>query len=337
MGSKSNKDKTRRKKKWLRRLIVWVIVLALIAAGGMFFMRSRQVQQAFNYVSYTASVGSISNSLSYSGNLQLIDSATYTANGKTTVREVYVSEGDTVTEGDKLMRLANGQTIEAEFDGRVNKLFVEVGDEVAASASLIQIADFAHMQVAVSVDEYDIAQVKAGQSCIITLTATEQTYPSVIDSIDYISNSNGSVAYYTATAYVDVDESVYPGMQATLTIPQEEAQDVVILKVDALSFDVTNQAYVLIRQEDGTMQQVKVEVGVSNGNYVEIVSGLSDGDVVWAVAEDSTAGMSMMGFGMGGMGGMMNTEGMDMTEMQNLRQQRMNNGGGMPSFGGGGQ
>ena len=38
------------------------------------------------------------------------------------------------------------------------------------------------------------------------------------------------MAYYTATANVEVSEGVYPGMQVTVTIPQEEASDVVVLR-----------------------------------------------------------------------------------------------------------
>lgn len=107
----------------------------------------------------------------------------------------------------------------------------------------------------------------------------------MIDSINYISASSGSVAYYTAAAYVDVPDGVYPGMQATISIPQSEAQNVVVLKLKAISFDETNQAYVLMQNPDGTMQKVSITTGVSNGNYVEITSGLQSGDVVYVEAE----------------------------------------------------
>ena len=124
----------------------------------------------------------------------------------------------------------------------------------------------------------------------MTVTATEQTVETEIDSINYISASTGNVAYYTATAYVDVPEGVYPGMQATISIPQSEAQNVVVLKLDAISFDETNQAYVLMQNADGTMEKVSITTGVSNGNYVEITSGLQSGDTVYVeveVEEDS--------------------------------------------------
>lgn len=66
------------------------------------------------------------------------------------------------------MRLTGGQTIEASFDGRVNEISVEEGDEVAAGASLIQIVDFSNMVVSLRVDEYDISSVYVGQACTVS-------------------------------------------------------------------------------------------------------------------------------------------------------------------------
>ena len=287
----SKAGKPRRKRR-LRKFIFMLILLLLIAATGWYAYNSLKAEYTVTYDSYTATTGSISNALSFSGNLSLVDSASYTASGSGTVRTLYVAAGDDVKEDQKLLRLSTGQTVTADFDGRVNVLSVEEGDEVSQGDALVQIADFSHMKVAFRVDEYDIGEVSVGQACTVTVTALERTFESKVDAIDYISSSNGNVAYYTATAYVDVDEGVLPGMQVTVTIPSEVAEDVVILKVDALSFDFTNQAFVWMRDEAGELTQVYVTTGVSNGNYIEIAEGLQDGDVVYAEAktEQTAAG-----------------------------------------------
>lgn len=281
-------QKKKKRKKVLRAILRTFLILLLIAAlllGGLFIYGKNRTGNTVTYQPYTASQGTISNALSFSGSLQLIDNVTYTADAASEVRNVYAAAGDNVTAGQKLLRLSNGQTIEAEFDGRVNQLLVNAGDEVLQGDSLIQVADFSRMKVSIRVDEYDISDVHVGQTARVTVTATEQTVETEIDSINYISASSGSVAYYTATAYVDVPEGVYPGMQATISIPQSEAQNVVVLKLEAISFDETNQAYVLMQNADGTMRKVSITTGVSNGNYVEITSGLQSGDVVYVEAE----------------------------------------------------
>ena len=332
----------------LRKIIRLLVLLLLLAAIGFYGYKSLKQEYTVVYDSYTATTGSISNALSFSGNLNLIDSASYTADASATVRKLYVAAGDAVSEGDKLLRLSNGQTVEAEFDGRVNTVSVAEGDAVVAGDALIQVADFSHMKITLRVDEYDISDVQVGQACTVTATATEKTFETEIAAIDYISASGGNVAYYSATAYVDVDGGVYPGMQATVSIPQEEAENVVILKADALSFDAQNSAYVWMYGDDGALEQVPVEVGVSNGNYVEIKSGLSDGDVVYVESpqETESSGVSGLLSGLfggqqvnapmgGGAGGNMRGEMPDFADMPGASD-RGGTGGG-PQMGGGGQ
>lgn len=207
--------------------------------------------------------------------------------------------------------------------------------------ALLQYADFEHLQISIRVDEYDIADVAIGQECTVTATALEKSFTSSIDTINYISASAGSVAYYTATAQVTVDEGVYPGMQCTITIPQSEATDVVVLKMDALSFDYDNSAYVYMMDANGELYEVPVDVGVNNGNYVEITSGLSEGDVVYVEAEEDTsvAGgiFGLLGGGFteingGGRGG--NMSGFDPSSMGGSMPDMSSFGGGN-SFGGG--
>ena len=283
------KKKAKTRRRILRRIIVAILVLALLAGGAWIACRALKQEYSVTYQGYTATTGSISNALSFSGNLSLVSSESYSASSASTVRTVYVSAGDEVNEGDKLVRLANGQTVEAGLDGRVNAVSVAEGDSVAAGAALVQVADFTHLKVKLRVDEYDVGSVHVGDACTVTATATEKTFESEIAAIDYISASGGSVAYYTATAYVDVDDGVYPGMQVTVSIPQEQAENVVILKVAALSFDAANSAYVWMYNDAGELERVDVEVGVSNGNYVEIVSGLSDGDEVYVEVEQEAS------------------------------------------------
>ena len=286
--------KAKRRKKILRRIILLVFLLALLGALGYVGYNRLKAEYTVTYQEYTATTGTISNSLSFSGTLQAVNNKTYTASGSSTVRNIYVSVGDDVKAGDKLLRLASGQTLTADFDGRVNQLPVSEGGEVASGDTLVQLVDFTHMKVSVRVDEYDISDVRAGDACRVTTTATENTFDSVIDNINYVSSSSGSVAYYTAIAYVDVEGGVYPGMQVTVTIPQEEASNVVILKEDALSFDRTNQAFVYMQDADGQLNEVYVKTGVSNGNYVEITEGLRSGDTVYVEVETETSSMTSL-------------------------------------------
>ncbi len=327
--------KPKKKHKRVKKLIAWVVALALLGGAGYLFVWPQLAAGATTtYDQYTATRGTISNSLSFSGSIAVKNSETLSSEGAGTVRKLYVGETDSVQAGDRLVRLSTGETLKAGFDGQVNQLSVELGDEVAANATIIQIVDFEHLQVSFRVDEYDISSVSVGTECVVKVTALGQSFNSTVAHINRISSSSGSTAYYTVTADVSVPESVLPGMQATVTIPEEEAADAVILNKSALSFDRQNSAYVLTKDEEtGDMVQTPVEIGVDNDNYVEITSGLAEGDTVYVVAKTDTSSSGLLSGLFSNIGGATAPSGGTMPDMSSMPGNRGTGGnfsGGFP-------
>lgn len=324
----------KQRKKRIRKIITILVVILVLAAVLILYIGRKQTNSTV-YKSYTAARSTITNAISLTGNLEAVDNETITASSAATVREVYVKEGQQVHEDDRLLMLSNGQKVTASFDGTVNQLYVKKDDKVNAGESLVQIVDFNHMKVNVKVDEYDINDVRVGMECRLVATATGFKSNSTISSINYVSSSAGNVAYYTAAAYLDSDGSVYPGMQVSMTIPKSEAVDVVVLKMDALQFDSTNKAYVLMKNEAGEYVETLVETGVSNGNYVEIKSGVNEGDTVYApdlLANDPMARIAAM---MGNMDDENGDKG-DRSGREPRNGMDGNGGGNMPAPGPGG-
>lgn len=322
---KDHKAKAKRKRRLLKPVLLLLIVAALGAGVWFFALPSLRAAATTTYNSYTASVGTISNSMSFSGSISVTNYETLSASGDATVRQIYVAEEQPVSEGDKLVRLSNGETLKANFDGQVNEISVRVGDSVSSNSGVIQIVDFENMSVSIRVDEYAIAQLAVGQACRVTVTALNVTFDSTITHINRIPSNSGATAYYTVTAEFKATDNVLPGMQVTVVIPEEEAENAVILSKSALSFGQNNSAYVLKQNESGAMEQTAVEIGVDNDNYVEIKSGLSAGETVYAVAKsssDSSGGLASLFSGL--LGGT--------TEQQSSMPDFSN----MPDFGSGG-
>ncbi len=329
------KKKRGKKRKLVRRIILALILVIILGGAAWLGIMSLRQEYTVTYDEYNATTGTISNALSFSGSLQARSNVTYTASSPATVRAVYVTREQAVKAGDALMRLSSGQTVEAEFDGRINQLYVAEGDKVSSGANLVQVVDFEHLQVSVRVDEYDISSVHAGDQCRVSTVATENTFTTTIDSINYVSSSTGSVAYYTATAYVDVAEGIYPGMQVTVTIPKEEAADVVILREAALSFDLNNQAFVYTMNESGELETTYVKTGVSNGNYVEIKDGLKSGDTVYVAVETTTDSFSSLLSGLFGSQQFNRQQNRTRNTNNSERWNNSNPGSGNPGSGGG--
>ena len=326
-----------KKNTWLKKLLVILLLLALVVGYVCFFVLPKlKADATVTYDGYTASRGTISNSMDFSGSISVVNYETLSAEGNGTVRQIYVSEEQAVKEGDKLIRLSTGETLKANFDGHVNQLSVENGDSVSMGQGLVQIVDFANMQVTFRVNEYDIANIRVGQECRVTVTALNATFDSAISHINRIPAGSQGTAYYTVTADFVVTENVLPGMQVTVVIPQEEAVNAVLLNKNALSFDQRNSAYVFKKDENGEMVSHPVEIGVDNDNYVEVLSGVNEGETVYAVKKNDSMNNWAAMFSNMPMGNQF-SPGMTNQNRQNRQNNYNRNGGGNFSNMGGGR
>lgn len=185
----------------------------------------------------------------------------------------------------------------------------------------------AEMSVTISVDESDILALELGQETNVSVSSvSDEVFTGIVTEID----KTASDGAYTAVITLDKVEGMLPGMTADVDVKIQGVDNAILVPADALHYTSTG-AYVYTTYDEETEEyggRVDVVTGLSNDNYVEIVSGLSVGDTVYYTeAEDffsMFAGMGMGGMS-GGMGGNRGGSGMP--------------SGGMPSggFPGGGQ
>lgn len=230
------------------------------------------------YARYSVEAGDVETEMSLSGTVELKKSETLSAPARGNVREVCVEAGQSVSAGDVILRMDDGEEIAAGIDGSVASLSVAAGDPVRPQMALAVIADLDALQVCASVDEYDVESIAAGQACSVTVVPLGITFDAEIGHVDRVSASTGAVASYTVTADIDAPEGVLPGMRASVSLPRARAEDVARLPMAALSFDSEGAPYVLMEDGAGGYAQVAVETGLSDGMYVEIVSGVEIGD-----------------------------------------------------------
>ena len=206
-------------------------------------------------------------------------------------------------------------TITAPISGQVIAKNFKVGDNITKNTSnttvLATIYDLSSLTFEMSIDELDIRKVKVGQKVAVTADAFEdQSFSGTVTNVSLESTYSNGVSTYPVTVTLDETGDLLPGMNVDGVITLEEANGVLAIPVDALMRG--NRVYV--KDETVTEQQgpvpagfrsVEVETGLTNDSYVEIKSGLSEGDVVY-VAESTASNVNsfmMMPAGGGGMGG----------------------------------
>ena len=159
--------------------------------------------------------------------------------------------------------------------------------------------------VSINVDELDITSVKTGQTAKITLDAIEgEEYEGTITSVSSEASSGSSSAKYPVEITFDKTDDMRIGMTASASISIDEAKDAVLIPVDALQ-EKGGKTFVYTQKDsDGNLSgEVEVETGLSNGNKVEITSGLESGDTVYYLKTTSSSSSNSQQDMQGGPGG----------------------------------
>ena len=187
-----------------------------------------------------------------------------------------------------------------------------MGDNITKNTSnttvLAVIYDLSSLTFEMSIDELDIKEVEVGQKVAVTADAYEgQTFSGTVTNVSLESTYSNGVSTYPVTVTMDEAGDLLPGMNVDGIITLDQAEDVLSIPVDALMRG--NQVYIkddTVTEQQGSIpagfKAVEVETGLISDSYVEIKSGLSEGDTVY-VAESSQSSDAVMMMPGGGMGG----------------------------------
>lgn len=183
---------------------------------------------------------------------------------------------------DDALEQLEAATIVAPFDGVVAAVNASVGDEVTPSKVIIYLVSTCVVEVDAAVDEIDVASVEEGQMAIVTLDAIADARlrGSVTAVSPVATSSSGVVTYDIAVEVQGTDEyELKEGMSATITIMALDVQDVLLVPSNAVQSTVDGNL-VQVVGDDGLTEERAVEIGATNGQMTEIISGLIEGEQV---------------------------------------------------------
>ena len=198
--------------------------------------------------------------------------------------------------------------IKAPIAGKIIQKNSKAGDKLGLGSQsstnvMAVVADLSKFKLTINIDELEVSSLEVGQKATVTVDALDgQVFEGIVDNISIIGTSSNGVTTYPVEIVIPAPEGtkLIPGMNVDAKIVIEEKENILLLPAAAINRGGTVT-------KDG--KKVKVEIGITNGNMVEIVSGLSEGDevtfetVVQQQSEEGGMMGNMMGGGMPG-GGM---------------------------------
>ncbi len=210
-------------------------------------------------------------------------------------------------------------TIYSPVNGTVVSRNVDVGQTVASSfqtPTLFTIAqDLTKMQIDTNVDEADIGNTKEGQAANFTVDAyPEKTFTGKVTQVRNSPIITQNVVTYDVVIAVDNKEMLLkPGMTANVSILTRTVKDTLKIPNAALRYRPAGKGKpegkkeaagprVYIVGPDGTAQAVPVKLGITDGNFTQLVEGnLKAGDAL--ITEEVRGKTSPAGGGPFGAGG----------------------------------
>ncbi len=203
----------------------------------------------------------------------------------------------------------------APLSGTVITCAIEPGMEVASGTMVISIADTSTMYINAQIDGLNVTYVKPGMFCEVTQWGRDgqQTYYGTVDSVSLEGKYENGVSYFPAVISVDnPDGSMMNGMYVDYSMAASQSENCLLVPVQAVKYtalgtclfvrtdyrpDNAYEADELGIEIPEGFYAVPVEVGLSDSQNAEILSGVEDGTEVF-VQYMTNSGDSYSGMGM---------------------------------------
>ena len=209
--------------------------------------------------------------------------------------------------------------IYAPIDGIILSREVEEGQTVAATMTtptLFTIAkDITKMQVEANVDEADIGGVEVGQRVSFTVDAyPQEEFSGRVRQVRLSATTESNVVTYTVIIDADnPEQKLKPGLTATITIFTQELKGTNTVPASAIAFSPDTETlqkyyqqnqikakipeiktgknkekYIWIKNNDGSLSQKQITIGINDGINIQVVSGLSGNEQIVTSLEEQT-------------------------------------------------
>ncbi|WP_350290328.1 efflux RND transporter periplasmic adaptor subunit [uncultured Croceitalea sp.] len=180
--------------------------------------------------------------------------------------------------------------IRATVSGTILEIPVEEGDQVIQSnnfndgTTIATIADMTRMVFEGEVDEAEVGKLSVGMPLEINLGALEKDkFSAKLKFIAPKGVEEEGAVQFKIEGDLEVNDSTYvrAGYSANASIVLDEKKDVLTIKEALLQFDKeTQKPYVEIEIGENEFERKEIELGVSDGIDVEVVSGITEEDKI---------------------------------------------------------
>jgi membrane fusion protein (multidrug efflux system) len=173
------------------------------------------------------------------------------------------------------VRLEQG-FIRSPIDGILDRLYVDPGEFVNRGQAVANIVDVDKIRINVNVPELDIRYLSVGQKALVTVDAyPDAEWEGEIDLVSY--KADPATKTFKVRVVVDnADRRIRPGMIARCAFLRRTIEQA--LSVPLFSILDKGGERVIFVEEDGVAHSRTVQIGVIEGDKVQITQGIKPGE-----------------------------------------------------------
>lgn len=195
-----------------------------------------------------------------------------------TQEEIYQ---ETKEKWEEFSSYISGNAVLAQYNGVITSVELTEGDSIRTGSALVTLYDMDDVSMSVTVYEDDMKDISIGSLANISFTAYPEDFFSaaVTEISDASTDSRGNVVYeVTVTVQGDVS-GLFQGMTGDITFVTGQSEETLYVHKRAVITE-NGKSYVKIREENGDIIKKEITTGFSDGTYIQVVDGLSEGDII---------------------------------------------------------
>lgn len=308
-------------KKFKKALFI-IILIAIVATITFFIGRQIGLNTDTSLVTTTieeVTVGkqTIKKTLTSSGEIKSAKTEKLELSRTYYFETMCVEEDDTVRQGENILKYTNGTYLTAPYDLVISSYFVPDTKNKATSSNYIEVQNLKDLTISLSINENEISSINLEQEVQIGLTAdSNKCYTGKIKKIDSIGTYEPSGTTFPVEVSLENDGNIKIGMSVSCVINIEELTDVMAVPID--SVQINGDRRYVIAVENGETKEVDITTGLSNDEYVQVLSGLNGGEKIQVATttkqntirgQGNSENKRSSGFGSSMSGGQMSTFG----------------------------
>lgn len=194
------------------------------------------------------------------------------------LRDMKISSENAAIQLENAKKQWDDTKIIAPFSGVITSKNTELGAYVNAGTSIAGMADIAHLKIVLAVSESNVYQLRKGQEVTVSANVYPGiTYKGIISGI----SPQGSSAHTFPVEILISNNSENPlkaGTYVNARVDMGKSGKVLMIPRDAIVSTIKDPSVYVVKGEK--VQLVKINTGLDYNSYLEVTSGISEGDQV---------------------------------------------------------